>query len=273
MTQYRIDLENAGIPYEDDAGCRMDFHALRTTFSTLQMRAGVSEFVRMKLMRVNEFELTQKTYMDASMIPFWDAIVALEKMNDTQIDALKSVESGKDVSTVVSTKGNEPLLLAAGDQTFSPSESASVRESLKEGDGARCRVRTCNTPVERQGFASTDTQIDTQDFRHAAALSEIRSAWPHLADPLRAAILGIVGSCRAGSAKGLRLSRPARPKGDKRSASVGRKTTKRSVEDVLPEPRGPRGRGGERPLSQSKILQCSNSAVRKNKHRKQKGNK
>jgi integrase len=144
MKQYRIDLGKAGIPYEDDSGGRMDFHALRTTFSTLQMRAGVSEFVRMKLMRVNEFKLTQKTYLDASMIPYWEAIVALEKTNDTQIDALKSVASGQDVSASVPTKGNDFVLLAAGDQIFSPSESASVRESLKESDGARCRVRTCD---------------------------------------------------------------------------------------------------------------------------------
>ena len=144
MKQYRIDLENAGIPYEDGAGGRMDFHALRTTFSTLQMRAGVSEFVRMKLMRVNEFKLTQKTYMDASMIPYWEAIVALEKTNDTQIDAQKSVESSPDVSAVVPIKGDNPVLLGTGDQTFSPAESSSVHQSLKEADGARCRVRTCN---------------------------------------------------------------------------------------------------------------------------------
>jgi hypothetical protein len=144
MKQYRIDLENAGIPYEDAAGGRMDFHALRTTFSTLQMRAGVSEFVRMKLMRVNEFKLTQKTYLDASMIPYWEAIVALEKTNDTQIDTQKSVERGPNVSAAVPLIENDPILLAAGDQTFSPSESASVRESLKETDGARCRVRTCD---------------------------------------------------------------------------------------------------------------------------------
>jgi integrase len=144
MKQYRIDLENAGIPYEDDAGGRMDFHALRTTFSTLQMRAGVSEFVRMKLMRVNEFKLTQKTYLDASMIPYWEAIVALEKTNDTQIDALKSVASGQDVSAAVQIEEKKSMLLAAGDQVFSPSQTASVPKSLEEEENARCRVRTCD---------------------------------------------------------------------------------------------------------------------------------
>ena len=36
------------------------------------------------------------------------------------------------------------VLLAVGDQSFSPSESASVGESPEVADGARCRVRTCD---------------------------------------------------------------------------------------------------------------------------------
>ena len=41
-------------------------------------------------------------------------------------------------------------------------------------------------------------------------------------------------------------SRPVRPEDDKR-ASDDRQVTKRSAESVPPEPRGLRGRGGERP--------------------------
>ena len=43
-------------------------------------------------------------------------------------------------------------------------------------------------------------------------------------------------------------SRPVRPEDDKR-ASDDRQVTKRSAESVPPEPRGLRGRGGERPFS------------------------
>jgi hypothetical protein len=43
--------------------------------------------------------------------------------------------------------------------------------------------------------------------------------------------------------------RRARPEGGKRSASDDQQVTKRSAESVPPEPRGLRGRGGERPLS------------------------
>ena len=43
--------------------------------------------------------------------------------------------------------------------------------------------------------------------------------------------------------------RPVRPEDDKRSASDDQQVTKRSAESVPPEPRGLRGRGGERPFS------------------------
>jgi hypothetical protein len=42
---------------------------------------------------------------------------------------------------------------------------------------------------------------------------------------------------------------PVRPEDDKRSASDDQQVTKRSAESVPPEPRGLRGRGGERPFS------------------------
>jgi len=43
--------------------------------------------------------------------------------------------------------------------------------------------------------------------------------------------------------------RPVRPEDDKRSASDDQQVTKRSAESVPPEPKGLRGRGGERPFS------------------------
>jgi len=46
-----------------------------------------------------------------------------------------------------------------------------------------------------------------------------------------------------------RMVWPVRPEDDKRSASDDQQVTKRSAESVPPEPRGLRGRGGERPFS------------------------
>ena len=78
------------------------------------------------------------------MAPTRDAVAALPMFNDTQIDTLKLVAKGQRESAAVPLKDQEPILLAAGGQSVSPSESASVGESPQLADGARCRVRTCD---------------------------------------------------------------------------------------------------------------------------------
>lgn len=148
MHLFRKDLDAAGIPYTDSKGERADFHALRMTYGTMLTLAGVGQRTVMELMRHSDPRLTVKTYTDANMLPKSDAIVALTNFaaskKDSQIDSQKLVPACLPVSAPVSLSAGEPKLLTAADQTFSPSESASVRESLKEGDGARCRVRTCD---------------------------------------------------------------------------------------------------------------------------------
>jgi hypothetical protein len=54
------------------------------------------------------------------------------------------VDQCQNVSTAVPMTDHGRVLLAAGEPTFSPSESASVGESPEVADGARCRVRTCD---------------------------------------------------------------------------------------------------------------------------------
>jgi len=51
--------------------------------------------------------------------------------------------------------------------------------------------------------------------------------------------------------------RPVRPEDDKRSASDDQQVTKRCAESVPPEPRGLRGRGGERPFSDFESAQSA----------------
>ncbi len=144
MKRFRLDLLAAGIPYVDAKEERADFHSLRITFGTLLMLAGVPEIVRMKLMRHSDMRLTQKVYTDASMIPIWDGAAALPTLTDTQIDALNLVNGGQIESASVQLEAGKPDLLTAGEQTFSPLESASVHESPEVAGGARCRVRTCD---------------------------------------------------------------------------------------------------------------------------------
>jgi integrase len=148
MNQYRKDLAAAGIPYTDSKGERADFHALRKTYGTSLTVSGVGERTVMELMRHSDFRLTTKTYTDANMLPVSDAMVALTNFaaskKDSQIDSQKLVPESPAVSATVPMNAGQPKMLTAGEQTFSPSESASVRESLNEDENARCRVRTCD---------------------------------------------------------------------------------------------------------------------------------
>jgi integrase len=65
----RRDLEACGIPYLDDEGRRVDFHALRHTFDTMLNLQKVGPRAIMELMRHSDMSLSQKTYMDTTLIP------------------------------------------------------------------------------------------------------------------------------------------------------------------------------------------------------------
>ena len=148
MEQFRKDLKAAGIEYIDCRGERADFHALRKTFGTMLTLSGVGQRTVMELMRHSDMRLTAKTYTDAHMLPISDAMVSLMKFAakkaDAQIDSQKLVLGSPGVSANVPLEAGKPNLLTTGEQTRSPSESASVRISPEVGENARCRVRTCD---------------------------------------------------------------------------------------------------------------------------------
>ena len=68
----RSDLAACGIPYLDELGRRLDFHALRHTFDTMLNRWGVSPRAVMELMRQSDMRLSTKTYMDTTLLPLFD---------------------------------------------------------------------------------------------------------------------------------------------------------------------------------------------------------
>jgi hypothetical protein len=89
-------------------------------------------------------------------------------------------------------------LLSDGNETFSPSKSASVQKSPELADGARCSVRTCTTAVQHQALTGVNTQIDTQKLRDSSELVEIIKSWTALPEPLKAGVLAIVRSRERG---------------------------------------------------------------------------
>ena len=148
MNQFRKDLAAADIPFENARGERADFHALRKTYGTMLTLAGVGLRTVMELMRHSDMRLTAKTYTDANMLPVSDAMVSLTKFaaskQDSQIDSQKLVPERPELSARVPGGAGKLQLLTAADQTFSPSESASVLMSPANEEYARCRVRTCD---------------------------------------------------------------------------------------------------------------------------------
>jgi integrase len=69
MDEVRTDLEKAGIPFLDERGRRIDYHALRTTFITRLSTMKVHPRLAMELARHSDMRLTMKTYTDAGQPP------------------------------------------------------------------------------------------------------------------------------------------------------------------------------------------------------------
>ena len=82
----RIDLESAGIPFEDADGRRLDFHSLRGTFATNLAKAGVSPKAAQELMRHSDINLTMKVY---TSLQISDVASDLDKLPSLQAEAPK----------------------------------------------------------------------------------------------------------------------------------------------------------------------------------------
>jgi integrase len=77
----KADLEAAGIPFKDEQGRQVDFHALRMTADTMLGVAGVPARVRQLFMRHSDIRLTLQTYDDSSLYELQDAVRAMENLN------------------------------------------------------------------------------------------------------------------------------------------------------------------------------------------------
>jgi integrase len=92
---FRRDLAKAGIIYQDAAGRRVDFHALRVTFCTLLSLSGASPREAMEAMRHSDLKLTMKIYTDAAQLPVRAAVERLPSfaVGDAQRDAQKDAQT------------------------------------------------------------------------------------------------------------------------------------------------------------------------------------
>jgi integrase len=104
MKEFRQDLEKAGIPFLDERGHRMDYHALRTTFITRLSIMKVHPRLAMELARHSDMRLTMKTYTDAGQLPLrevMDTLPGFGERADSRIDSRNLGATGQTVSPVV----------------------------------------------------------------------------------------------------------------------------------------------------------------------------
>lgn len=76
ISTMRRDLAKAGIVFDNERG-RADLHALRVTFCTNLLNAGVHPRVVQELMRHSDIKLTMKVYTDPSQLPLAAALQLL----------------------------------------------------------------------------------------------------------------------------------------------------------------------------------------------------
>ena len=74
MKVFKNDLKAADVPFIDDQGQRIDFHALRKTYCTNLAIANVNPWLAMKLMRHSDINLTTKVYTDAGKLPLRESL-------------------------------------------------------------------------------------------------------------------------------------------------------------------------------------------------------
>ena len=107
----RLDLEKAGIPYQDEMGRYADFHSLRYTWGTYLQRNGVNSRVAMELMRHSDRKLTDKIYTDSNLLPLGEVVRNLPD-EENLIEILTEI-SGKTCRNGSRVGEIEPLEKAA----------------------------------------------------------------------------------------------------------------------------------------------------------------
>jgi integrase len=109
MKEVRQDLKKADIPFLDERGRRVDYHALRTTFVTRLSINKVHPRLAMELARHSDLKLTMKNYTDAGQLPLREVIESLPSFGgqaDSRIDSRTLGANGQGVSPTV-TKNRE----------------------------------------------------------------------------------------------------------------------------------------------------------------------
>ena len=141
MDEFRADLDKAGIPFMDENGQRLDYHALRKTFITRLSRNKVHPRLAMELARHSDLKLTMKNYTDAGQLPLQEVMDTLPGFGtDTRIDSRNLVAESPAVSPAVAvaepveTKNSIANIDESHGLSLSVAASPHEEEWRREGD-------------------------------------------------------------------------------------------------------------------------------------------
>jgi hypothetical protein len=137
----RMDLEAAGIPYEDASGLVFDFHALRCEMATLADQAGISPRVVQRLMRHSTLELTGR-YTRPRAVDIENAASMLPSLKPSG-DRPESVAATGTDGRLSQRQPSEAIGQPAVDAGNSSPERQSISERLSHyfptGEPGNCR--------------------------------------------------------------------------------------------------------------------------------------
>ena len=167
----RADLEAAGIPYRDDAGRVPDFHALRHTFITNLVRAGVKPKVAQSLARHGTIGLTMDRYSHS--------FVEDER---TALESLPTIDGGADEQRATGTddaRACAPLVRKGAEHGRAcPSMSASRYDKRRRGGRVAEGAGLENRFALRGNVGSNPTLSASGRIEPADATAGIRPMTP-----------------------------------------------------------------------------------------------
>ncbi|NOG54553.1 MAG: tyrosine-type recombinase/integrase [Planctomycetes bacterium] len=121
----RADLRAAGIPEKPPNG-RVDFHALRTTYSTLLATHGVSQRLAQALMRHRDPRLTAVTYTDERVLPLAASVELIPWVGSEASPATEPERHGESVAPAAE---EIPSTTSLNSDRRTSSEFSSVRRT------------------------------------------------------------------------------------------------------------------------------------------------
>jgi len=143
------DLAAAGIPKRDDRGRTVDVHAMRHTFATHLVAAGVAPRTAQAALRHSSLELTMQLYTDPRLLDVAGALASLPALPSSNAPPEAARATGTDDASAVA------LSVALTSSRSRPNRTVRDQRSLKEHEAEVTRSPR-ETRVSRQNPNSSD---------------------------------------------------------------------------------------------------------------------